>query len=299
MEEQTNSQLIKEREKEFLRTFPKNANLGDDFDSLIKYGFFHFTKRENLESIEKSGLEPRIGKNSEGFETKKRSYFSIGAVGVLGIANRAIFLKSVELAKARNMSMEDVKQEAFDEIYNIYKNSVFLKLDIEDGVEYDSEDFMTRRNSHTIEDSSVPPSKISVASIMGDISPLKLLEMFYENSDANSIRRSNIEDSGLEFVEENYLHEFIDFIRTKTREEERNGSLAETTIDTPLSMIDIGEKKLERDTVKFEKKSGLQDVTTSKIKASSVRDAEGVILDSAKGKDENLQEVDSQNLGDN
>lgn len=299
MEEQNNAQIIKEREKEFLRTFPKNANLGDDFDSLIKYGFFHFTNRENLESIEKSGLEPRIGKNSEGFETKKRSYFSIGAIGVLGIANRAIFLKSMELAKLRNASMEDVKQDAFSEIYDIYKDSVFLKLDIEDGVEYDSEDFMTRRNSHTIEDASVHPSKMRMVSVGGEFSPLKLLEMFYENADANSIRRSNIEDGNIEYVEENYLHEFIDFIRTKSREEQRNDSVSETSIETTLPMIDLEEKMVARDSRKSLKKSGLHDALESGIKSSEVKSAESVVIDLVTGKDEKSQNVESQNLGEN
>ena len=45
--------------------------------------FFHYTAKNNLSTIIKNGLEPRIGKNSLYVEKSKKVFFSQGEKGIL------------------------------------------------------------------------------------------------------------------------------------------------------------------------------------------------------------------------
>lgn len=237
-----NSVLIKEEENKFLSNFPENANRRNDYDSLMKYGFFHFTLQDNIPSISQNGIEARIGENSQGNENKKRAYFSIGGEGVLGIVNRAIFLQMIKLADERHVSMEDVRDESFNMICDMYKNSTYFRLDIEDGKEFDSSDFMTRRNSHTISNVTISPEKINQVSINGLTNALDIIEFFYNNIDTSNLRRANHIVNGQEYVEENYLPDFIDYIKKHVKEDEKV-----QVEDSDLKRIDLGEKKMEKD----------------------------------------------------
>lgn len=49
--------------------------------------YFHFTSQDNLYDIENNGLLSKVGKNSEGLETKSRIYFSQGPEGLLQLCD--------------------------------------------------------------------------------------------------------------------------------------------------------------------------------------------------------------------
>lgn len=51
----------------------------------IRFSFFHYTNKNNIESIAKSGLLPKIGDSATGIETTEKIFFAIGPKGVFSI----------------------------------------------------------------------------------------------------------------------------------------------------------------------------------------------------------------------
>lgn len=51
----------------------------------ICYSFFHYTNKNNIESIAEKGLLPKIGDSATGIETTEKIFFVIGAKGVFSI----------------------------------------------------------------------------------------------------------------------------------------------------------------------------------------------------------------------
>ena len=58
-----------------------NFNIKDISQININKTFFHYTNKNNLNTIIKNGLEPRIGKNSLYVEKSKKVFFSQGGNG--------------------------------------------------------------------------------------------------------------------------------------------------------------------------------------------------------------------------
>lgn len=50
-----------------------------------KFSFFHYTDKNNIESISKNGLLPKIGNSATGIETTEKIFFAIGFNGVFSI----------------------------------------------------------------------------------------------------------------------------------------------------------------------------------------------------------------------
>lgn len=198
-----------EDEKAFLANFSHNANLSDQLEDYISSGFFHMTPFENIggeEGIERVGLKAAIGENSQGYEKYPRTYYSIGALGVAGIINRLIYLTM----QKKNLSKED----AFKSVSESLSKSVYLKMNIEDGIDYDSTDFMTRRNSHTITGHSISPEKLELLTVDGNANALKILDFLCQHCDINKIRRETNKDR-TEYLEDNYLEEFLAYVHEK------------------------------------------------------------------------------------
>ena len=63
----------------------KNIKIEDIENVDVKYAFFHYTNIENLESIDKNGLVPKIGNNATGIELTEKIFFAIGDKGVFAI----------------------------------------------------------------------------------------------------------------------------------------------------------------------------------------------------------------------
>lgn len=235
------------KEIKFFEEYPPNANLSDKETDYLKYGFFHFTSTENLKkgkdgryetSIEQQGINADIGERSKGYETQKRAYFSIGSEGVCGIINRLIYLTMKKLQE-QGLDENEAKQKAFENAMTTLENSVYLKMNIQDGLEYDSEDFMTQRNSHTIAGVRIPPNKLSLLSINGSNNALDVFEYFYKNTEISKLRLNQNEN--------NFLKEFVAFTREKSK-------APRPQVLSPLKKLELG-KELEPHEISKDKQS--------------------------------------------
>ena len=194
----SNNADISEEEKKFFEDFESNINLSKKEDEISKYGFFHLTSMDNLNNIQEVGLLAQIGENSKNYETKSRIYYSIGALGTVGIINRAIYLNILKRGKSKEQAFENLKQ--------ILENSAYLKLNIRDVIEYASNDFMTRRNSHTIEGVNINPSEIEIVKSKNSNNALDVFKNYFaKNCNYSDIRLGK---DG----EENYIGEFLEYL---------------------------------------------------------------------------------------
>lgn len=58
----------------------------EDIQNLeIRFSFFHYTNKNNIESIAKDGLLPKIGESATGIEITEKIFFAIGPKGVYSI----------------------------------------------------------------------------------------------------------------------------------------------------------------------------------------------------------------------
>lgn len=144
-----------------------------------KIKYFHFTDRENLDSILEQGLIPRIGKNAEGVEETKKIFFSEDRENALkcldtwikwfivryqkkaytdqatqGINPRASiedylnYDAKYQEALARHhldvetgaVETEEVKQICFKKMYHEWQDKVYLALDLEEDVDFSHDD---------------------------------------------------------------------------------------------------------------------------------------------------------------
>lgn len=63
----------------------ENIKIKDLLEINIYNSFFHYTNEQNLSSIDKDGLIPKIGDNATGIELTEKVFFAIGAKGVFAI----------------------------------------------------------------------------------------------------------------------------------------------------------------------------------------------------------------------
>ena len=128
--------------------------------------FFHFTRKENIKSIEQNGLMSTKGQNAKNVEITPKIFFSKGIEGILELTdvwikwmmNNAYSMKNLYgfydtlskqeiMEKAstwdkefRNRSyLEDKekKEKVFELVYQKMKQGVYLSLDLESGKDFD------------------------------------------------------------------------------------------------------------------------------------------------------------------
>ena len=63
----------------------KNIKIKDIQDIDTKFSFFHYTNKNNIESIDINGLLPKIGNSATGIEKSEKIFFAIGVNGVFSI----------------------------------------------------------------------------------------------------------------------------------------------------------------------------------------------------------------------
>lgn len=63
----------------------KNITIKDIQEIDIQFSFFHYTNKNNIESIDKNGLLPKIGDSATGIEISEKIFFAIGPKGVFSI----------------------------------------------------------------------------------------------------------------------------------------------------------------------------------------------------------------------
>ena len=138
-------------------------------DDLPENSLFHFTHQGSLEEIEKKGLKPVIGDNANSVEETPKIFFSKGKLGIIkisevwlrwlmnkiyGVNDRlGMYKNETEEEKKERISKwtkeflskeylndQEKKDKLFEYVYNYFKERTYLQLDIEDGVEYNSND---------------------------------------------------------------------------------------------------------------------------------------------------------------
>ena len=63
----------------------KNIKIKDIQDVDTQFSFFHYTNKNNIESIDINGLLPKIGNSATGIEKSEKIFFAIGEKGVFSI----------------------------------------------------------------------------------------------------------------------------------------------------------------------------------------------------------------------
>lgn len=63
----------------------KNIAIKDIQEIDLLFSFFHYTNKNNIESIDQNGLLPKIGDSATGIEISEKIFFAIGAKGVFSI----------------------------------------------------------------------------------------------------------------------------------------------------------------------------------------------------------------------
>ena len=138
-------------------------------NQLEEDSMFHFTLRDQLDQIEEKGLLPIIGENAAGIERTPKVFFSKGELGILkatevwlrwlmnrthGVVDKLGLYKGLskeednirlgewtkEFLSKEFLNDEEKKEILFDYYYEYLKKRIYLYLDIEDKVEYDSND---------------------------------------------------------------------------------------------------------------------------------------------------------------
>ena len=197
--------------------------------------FLHYTDKRNVKSIFSVGLLPKIGKNSKNIELNKKVFFTEGFDNTLFLMDswikwlvlrpksnfiykcgcfymtHKIFPKIVLDLIFKNWIKSDKKVKyACEKLDNILKNSVFLKLDLVENVDFSYSDIdevknqsfsrkqlgyvytygsdvsdskMELWNMHTLKDKIIEPEKIKLIEINNNNCAKDIVLYMVDNTD--------------------------------------------------------------------------------------------------------------------
>lgn len=133
----------------------------------IKHAFFHYTNKQNLDTILKNGLEPRIGESSLYVEKTPKVFFAEGEKGIITIMDvwlkwltgkmntskfkywlgTAIYMKIPFCIKSipnnmvkKSLESKEKRLKTYAKMKGILDNSIFLVLDLEENIDFDYND---------------------------------------------------------------------------------------------------------------------------------------------------------------
>lgn len=168
--------------------------------------FYHFTSRDNYESISLNGLIPSIGDNANGIEKTSKVFFSKGNIGFLRICDVWInwFIYRISLYNSV-LKYKDITKEEYD------------PFDTDEAKSHEKEEFTNRMylgyitssdkvesfNMHTKSGVGVDKEKISKVTINDDDSALSILKEIY--------KEEKEKDNGLEFA---FLDRFMNYVNS-------------------------------------------------------------------------------------
>ena len=121
--------------------------------------YLHYTNKNNLVSIYKNGLQPKIGKNAKVIEKTKKVFFSVGDKGALVTMdtwlkwliaipkNELIYYIGANLIKIKfvqilyrmitgNHKSEKKCKWSYNKLKKILDNSVYLVLNLEENIDF-------------------------------------------------------------------------------------------------------------------------------------------------------------------
>lgn len=197
--------------------------------------FLHYTDKRNVKSIFSVGLLPKIGKNSKNIELNKKVFFTEGFDNTLFLMDswikwlvlrpksnfiykcgcfymtHKIFPKIVVDLIFKNWIKSDKKVKyACEKLDNILKNSVFLRLDLVENVDFSYSDIdevknqsfsrkqlgyvytygsdvsdskMELWNMHTLKDKIIEPEKIKLIEINNNNCAKDIVLYMVDNTD--------------------------------------------------------------------------------------------------------------------
>lgn len=154
----------------------KNDVIVKDISQIdANHSFFHYTSRQNLDTILKNGLEPRIGENSLYVEKTPKVFFVEGEKGIITIMDvwlkwltgkistgkfkywlgTAIYMKIPFCIKSipnkmvkKSLSSKEKRFLAYSKMKDILDNSIFLILDLEENIDFDYNDTDEVKNTY-------------------------------------------------------------------------------------------------------------------------------------------------------
>ncbi len=145
----------------------KNIVTKDISEIDLKHTFFHYTCKDNLGTILKNGLEPRIGENALYVERTSKVFFAQGEKGIITIMDvwlrwltakistgnfkywfgTVIYMRMPFCIKAipnsmvkKSLTSKKKRLMAYSKMRKILEESIFLILDLEEKVDFDYND---------------------------------------------------------------------------------------------------------------------------------------------------------------
>mgnify|MGYP001060695367 CR=1 FL=1 len=133
----------------------------------LKHSFFHYTNKQNLDTILKNGLEPRIGENALYVEKTPKIFFAEGEKWIVTIMDvwlkwltgkistskfkywfgTAIYMKIPFCIKSipnnmvkKSLDSKEKRLKAYVKMKEILDNSIFLVLDLKENIDFDYND---------------------------------------------------------------------------------------------------------------------------------------------------------------
>ncbi len=221
----------------------KNLIVKDISQIDLKHSFFHYTNKQNLDTILKIGLEPRIGENSLYVEKTPKVFFAEGEKGIITIIDvwlkwltgkistgkfkywlgTAIYMKIPFCIKSipnnkvkKSLASKEKRSMAYAKMKEILDNSIFLVLDLKENIDFDYNDIDEVKKTYYESflkllypsDSDLKDNKMEYWNMHTysnkTIEPQKIaLLKNKDNYDANSILVSIIEKN-IEYIKNNY-----------------------------------------------------------------------------------------------
>lgn len=223
----------------------------------VKHTFFHYTNKENLDTIIKNGLEPRVGENSLYVEKTPKIFFAEGVKGIITIMDvwlrwltsksgttkfiywlGTFYMRTPFCIKCipnyvvtRSLKNQKKRNKVYKKMKYILDNSVFLILDLEENIDFDYNDIDEVKNTYYSSflkllypnDSNLKDSKIEYWNMHTYsnkvINPQKIALLKNKDKyDANSILVSLIEKD-IAHIKDNYefLYEYYIYIQDLKR----------------------------------------------------------------------------------
>lgn len=220
----------------------------------IENSFFHYTNRQNLNTILQNGLEPRIGENSLYVEKTPKVFFAKGEKGIITIMDvwlkwltskssthsfmyrlGTFYMRTPFCIKSipnnlveRNLKDPNRRHQTYAKMKAILDDSVFLILDLEEKIDFDYNDIDEVKNTYYESflkllypnDSNLKDHRIEYWNMHTFsnkiIEPQKITLLKHNNKyDANSIL-INIIEKDIEYIKRNYefLYEYYTYIKT-------------------------------------------------------------------------------------
>lgn len=170
--------------------------------------FFHFTLKDNLNSIEENGLVAQVGDASELVGDKPRVCLSRGVKGILGIKNSFIYkfkgLRICDIPEGykKYFSISDFTstehldpEMIYDAMEKRFRDEVYLKVDAKEGEDFLPEESFGLSSKFDIkgkENHNIDETKLSILTSPKGNSAMDVVQYLYSRLLENNPGKENI-----------------------------------------------------------------------------------------------------------